>query len=73
MMSSDGRSKDVLAYFRELAEGSALKTDEDESLMAMKYRQLDIRFASQHPFQLFAGPFSRFGFVFARPYLPVRL
>jgi hypothetical protein len=42
MKSSNGRSKDVLAYFRELAEGFALRTNEDESLMAMKYRQLDI-------------------------------
>lgn len=41
MASSNGRSKDVLAYFRELAEGFALRTNENESLMAMKYRQLD--------------------------------
>jgi len=42
MKSSNGRSKDVLAYFRELAEGFSLRTNENESLMAMKYRQLDI-------------------------------
>lgn len=42
MKSSTGRSKDVLSYFRELAEGFALRTKEDESLMALKYRQLDI-------------------------------
>ncbi len=37
---SSGRSQDVLAYFRELAEGSPLRSDEDQSLMAMKYRHL---------------------------------
>ena len=42
MESSNGRSKDVLAYFRELAEGFALRTNKDESLLAMKYRQLNI-------------------------------
>ena len=42
MESSNGRSKDVLAYFRELAEGSVLRTNKDESLLAMKYRQLNI-------------------------------
>lgn len=42
MKSSNGRSKDVLAYFRELAEGVALRTNEGESLLAMKYRQLNI-------------------------------
>lgn len=41
MKSSSGRSKDALAYFRELAENAALKTNEGESLLAMKYRQLD--------------------------------
>ena len=39
--SASGRSKDALAYFRELAENAALKTNEGESLLAMKYRQLD--------------------------------
>ncbi len=38
----NGRSKDVFAYFRELAEGAALRTNEGDSLLAMKYRQLDI-------------------------------
>jgi hypothetical protein len=42
MKSSNGRSKDVLAYFRELAESVALRTNEGESLLAMKYRQLNI-------------------------------
>lgn len=37
---SSGRSQDVLAYFRELAEGSALRSIDDQSLMAMKYRHL---------------------------------
>ncbi|HFE38485.1 MAG TPA: DUF2726 domain-containing protein [Gammaproteobacteria bacterium] len=41
MKSSSGRSKDALAYFRELAENATLKTNEGESLLAMKYRQLD--------------------------------
>ena len=41
MKSSNGRSNDVLAYFRELAEGVALRTNEDDSLLAMKYRQLN--------------------------------
>ncbi|ACD89333.1 DNA helicase [Chlorobium limicola DSM 245] len=42
MTLSDGRSSDVLAYFRELAEVSALRTNEDKSLIAMKYRHLNI-------------------------------
>ncbi len=42
MSQCNGRSKDVLAYFRELADGAALKTNEGDSLLAMKYRQLDI-------------------------------
>jgi hypothetical protein len=42
MKSSNGRNPDVLAYFRELAEASALRTNEDKSLIAMKYRNLDI-------------------------------
>lgn len=42
MKLSNGRSTDALAYFRELAEGAALRTDEGDSLLAMKYRQLDI-------------------------------
>ncbi|NTV68283.1 MAG: AAA family ATPase [Chlorobaculum sp.] len=37
---SNGRSRNVLAYFRELAEGSALRTDDDQSLIAMKYQHL---------------------------------
>ena len=40
--SCNGLSTDVLAYFRELAEGAALKTNQGDSLLAMKYRQLDI-------------------------------
>ena len=42
MNSSNGRNPDVLAYFRELAETSALRTNEDKSLIAMKYRHLNI-------------------------------
>ena len=42
MTSSNGRSKDVLAYFRELSEGITLRTNEGDSLLAMKYRHLDI-------------------------------
>lgn len=42
MTSSNGRSKDVLAYFRELSDTVALRTDEGDSLLAMKYRHLDI-------------------------------
>lgn len=42
MKLSNGCNPDVLAYFRELAEASALRTNEDQSLMAMKYRHLDI-------------------------------
>lgn len=42
MDSTNGRSKDILAYFRELAEGFALRTKENESLLALKYRHLDI-------------------------------
>lgn len=41
MKIPNGRSKDVLAYYRDLAEGSPLRTDEGDSLLAMKYRQLD--------------------------------
>lgn len=41
MESSNGRSMDVLAYFRELAEGVTLRTNEGDSLLAMKYRQLN--------------------------------
>jgi hypothetical protein len=40
--ASNGRSKDILAYFRELAEGVPLRTNEGDSLLAMKYRQLNI-------------------------------
>jgi len=40
--SSNGRNKDILDYFRELAEGFTLRTDEDESLLTMKYRQLNV-------------------------------
>ncbi len=39
--SSNGRNPDVLAYFRELAETSALRMDDDKSLIAMKYKHLD--------------------------------
>ncbi len=46
MKSSNGRSKNVLTYFRELAEGAALRTNEGDSLLRMKYRHLDI--VSQH-------------------------
>jgi len=42
MKSSSGRNPDVLAYFRELAQISALRTNEDKSLIAMKYRHLDV-------------------------------
>jgi len=38
--TKDGRSTDVLAYFRELAEGSTLKTDENDSLLSLKFRNL---------------------------------
>ncbi len=41
MTSSDGRSTDMLAYFRELAETIGLMTDDNKSMMAMKYRDLD--------------------------------
>jgi len=37
---SNGRNPDVLAYFRELAEHSTLRMDDDQSLIAMKYRHL---------------------------------
>ncbi len=42
MNSSNGRNPDVLAYFRELAETSALRTNDGQSLIAMKYRHLNI-------------------------------
>lgn len=42
MKLSNGRSKDVFAYFRELAEGAALRTNEGDSLLAIKYRQLNV-------------------------------
>lgn len=42
MELSNGRSMDVLAYFRELAEGVTLRTNEGDSLLSMKYRQLNI-------------------------------
>lgn len=42
MNSPNGRSKDVLAYFRELSENVALRTNEGDSLLALKYRHLDI-------------------------------
>lgn len=42
MKSSDGRNPDVFAYFRELAETSPLRTNDDQSLLAMKYRHLNI-------------------------------
>ena len=37
---SSGRNPDVLAYFRELADSDSLRTSDDKSLMAMKYRHL---------------------------------
>jgi len=37
---SNGRNPDVLAYFRELAEATTFRTNNDKSLMAMKYRHL---------------------------------
>ncbi len=40
LTSTNGRTPDVLAYFRELAEHSPLRTDDDQSLIAMKYRHL---------------------------------
>src|SRR5690606_23656604 len=39
---SNGRNKDVLAYFRELSEGSSLRTDTGDSILARKYRVLDL-------------------------------
>ena len=42
MTSSKGHSKDILAYYCELAEGIALRTGDGDSLLAMKYRHLDI-------------------------------
>ncbi|ABL64361.1 AAA domain-containing protein [Chlorobium phaeobacteroides] len=42
MSSSDGRSTDVLAYFRELAETTGLMTNDNKSMMAMKYRNLGV-------------------------------
>jgi hypothetical protein len=41
MKSTNGCNPDVFAYFRELAETSALRTNQDKSLIAMKYRHLD--------------------------------
>ncbi|WP_083694643.1 AAA domain-containing protein [Chlorobium sp. KB01] len=41
MKSSNGRNPDVLAYFQELAETSPLRTNDDKSMIAMKYRHLD--------------------------------
>jgi hypothetical protein len=37
---SSGRNPDVFAYFRELADSDTLRTNDDKSLMAMKYRHL---------------------------------
>ena len=37
----DGRSKDVLAYFRELADGASLRANDNDSLLAKKYRHLN--------------------------------
>ncbi|MBO8092402.1 MAG: AAA family ATPase [Prosthecochloris sp.] len=42
LISSNGRNPDVLAYFRKLAESSPLRTNDDTSLIAMKYRHLDV-------------------------------
>lgn len=41
MSLPDGRSRDVLAYLRELAEGASLRTGEDDSLLAMKFRHMN--------------------------------
>ena len=43
---SSGRNPDVLAYFRELADSDTLRTNDDKSLMAMKYRHLSTVFGS---------------------------
>jgi len=43
---SSGRNPDVLAYFRELADSDTLRTNDDKSLMAMKYRHLSTFFGS---------------------------
>jgi len=40
--SSQNGSKDILAYLREIAEAISLRTSEGESLLAMKYRHLNI-------------------------------
>ncbi len=40
--ASTGRNKDIVAYFRALAEGISLKTEDGESLLAKKYRQLNL-------------------------------
>lgn len=37
---SESRTKDILAYFRELSEKISLKTEEGESVLAKKYRHL---------------------------------
>ncbi|NTV26539.1 MAG: AAA family ATPase [Chlorobiaceae bacterium] len=41
MNSSSGRNTDLLDYFRELADSNTLRTSDDRSLMAMKYRHLN--------------------------------
>lgn len=41
MNLSNGRNPDVLGYFRELAETDILRTSDDKSLMAMKYRHMN--------------------------------
>lgn len=46
MISFDGMNTDALAYFKELAENSGLRSDDNKSLIAMKYRHLD--FVSGH-------------------------
>ncbi|MFH1981292.1 MAG: AAA domain-containing protein, partial [Pseudomonadota bacterium] len=57
MKSSSGRSKDALAYFRELTEAISLRTSGNESLLAMKYRQLDIVSNRSILFRFLKAPF----------------
>jgi DNA polymerase III delta prime subunit len=40
--AATGRSKDVVAYFGELAESTSLKTEDGESLLAKKFKQLNL-------------------------------
>ncbi len=41
MKHSNEKSTDILAYYRELAKVSPLRTDKGESLLSLKYRHLD--------------------------------